>query len=141
MTSNLGSSEIMKKQGTIEREEVQKMLMNFFRPEFLNRVDDIVVFKPLQAEQIKDIVKLVLHELGERLNKQLEIKLTAEDAAVANLAEAGFDPAFGARPLKRLIVHTVENILGRKIVAGEIKNGDAVEVVLNADNKIDVVVK
>lgn len=121
MTSNLGSSEIMKKQGTIEREEVQKMLMNFFRPEFLNRVDDIVVFKPLQAEQIKDIVKLVLHELGERLNKQLEIKLTAEDAAVANLAEAGFDPAFGARPLKRLIVHTVENILGRKIVAGEIK--------------------
>ena len=141
MTSNLGSSEIMKKQGTIEREEVQKMLMNFFRPEFLNRVDDIVVFKPLQAEQIKDIVKLVLHELGERLNKQLEIKLTAEDAAVANLAEAGFDPAFGARPLKRLIVHTVENILGRKIVAGEIKNGDAVEVILNADNKIDVVVK
>lgn len=141
MTSNLGSSEIMKKQGTIEREEVQKMLMNFFRPEFLNRVDDIVVFKPLQAEQIKDIVKLVLHELGERLNKQLEIKLTAEDAAVANLAEAGFDPAFGTRPLKRLIVHTVENILGRKIVAGEIKNGDAVEVVLNADNKIDVVVK
>ena len=141
MTSNLGSSEIMKKQGTIEREEVQKMLMNFFRPEFLNRVDDIVVFKPLQAEQIKDIVKLVLHELRERLNKQLEIKLTAEDAAVANLAEAGFDPAFGARPLKRLIVHTVENILGRKIVAGEIKNGDAVEVVLNADNKIDVVVK
>ena len=79
--------------------------------------------------------------MGERLNKQLEIKLTAEDAAVANLAEAGFDPAFGARPLKRLIVHTVENILGRKIVAGEIKNGDAVEVVLNADNKIDVVVK
>ena len=141
MTSNLGSSEIMKKQGTIEREEVQKMLMNFFRPEFLNRVDDIVVFKPLQAEQIKDIVKLVLHELGERLNKQLEIKLTADDAAVANLAEAGFDPAFGARPLKRLIVHTVENILGRKIVAGEIKNGDAVEVILNADNKIDVVVK
>ena len=61
----------MKKQGTIEREEVQKMLMNFFRPEFLNRVDDIVVFKPLQAEQIKDIVKLVLHELGERLNKQI----------------------------------------------------------------------
>lgn len=140
MTSNLGSSEIMKKQGKIDREEVQQMLMNFFRPEFLNRVDDIVVFKPLQAEQIKDIVKLVLNELGERLTKQLEIKLTATDEAVAHLAQAGFDPAFGARPLKRLIVHTVENILGRKIVAGEIKNGDAVEVVLK-DNSIDVVKK
>lgn len=140
MTSNLGSSEIMKQQGKIEREEIQKMLMSFFRPEFLNRVDDIVVFKPLQAEQIKDIVRLVLAELAARLLKQLEIRLTASDAAVSYLAEAGFDPAFGARPLKRLIVHTVENVLGRKIVAGDIKNGDAVEVVLQ-DGAIDVQVK
>lgn len=140
MTSNLGSSEIMKHQGSMEREEIQKMLIGFFRPEFLNRVDDIVVFKPLQAEQIKDIVKLVLGELSERLSKQLEIKLTASDDAVAHLAEAGFDPAFGARPLKRLIVHTVENVLGRKIVSGEIKNGDAVEVILDDDN-IDIKVK
>lgn len=140
MTSNLGSSEIMKQQGKIEREEIQKMLMSFFRPEFLNRVDDIVVFKPLQAEQIKDIVRLVLDELAARLLKQLEIRLTASDAAVSYLAEAGFDPAFGARPLKRLIVHTVENVLGRKIVAGDIKNGDAVEVVLQ-DGAIDVKVK
>ena len=140
MTSNLGSSEIMKHQGSMDREAIQQMLMNFFRPEFLNRVDDIVVFKPLQAEQIKDIVKLVLNELGERLNKQLELTLTYEDAAVEHLAQAGFDPAFGARPLKRLIVHTVENILGRKIVAGEIKTGDKVEVVLN-NGAIDVEVK
>ena len=140
MTSNLGSSEIMKQQGAVDREQVQQMLMNFFRPEFLNRVDDIVVFKPLQAEQIKDIVKLVLAELGQRLAKQLELKLTATDEAVEHLAEAGFDPAFGARPLKRLIVHTVENILGRRIVAGEIKNGDEAQIVLNNGN-IDVVVK
>ena len=140
MTSNLGSSEIMKAQGSMDREKLQQMLMNFFRPEFLNRVDDIVVFKPLQAEQIKDIVKLVLKELGERLAKQLELKLSYTDEAVAYLAKAGFDPAFGARPLKRLIVHTVENILGKKIVAGEIKNGDKVEVVLD-DDAIDVVVK
>ncbi len=140
MTSNLGSSEIMKQQGNMEREKIQQMLMNFFRPEFLNRVDDIVVFKPLQAEQIKDIVKLVLKELGERLAKQLELTLTYTDDAVGYLAKAGFDPAFGARPLKRLIVHTVENILGKKIVAGEIKNGDKVEVVL-ANDAIDVVVK
>lgn len=140
MTSNLGSSEIMKAQGSMDREKLQQMLMNFFRPEFLNRVDDIVVFKPLQAEQIKEIVKLVLKELGERLNKQLELTLTYTDEAVAYLAKAGFDPAFGARPLKRLIVHTVENILGKKIVAGEIKNGEKVDVVL-ADDAIDVVVK
>lgn len=140
MTSNLGSSEIMKAQGSMDREKIQQMLMNFFRPEFLNRVDDIVVFKPLQAEQIKEIVKLVLRELGERLNKQLELTLTYTDEAVAFLAKAGFDPAFGARPLKRLIVHTVENILGKKIVAGEIKNGDKVEVVL-VNDAIDVVVK
>ena len=140
MTSNLGSSEIMKAQGSLGREQIQQMLMNFFRPEFLNRVDDIVVFKPLQAEQIKDIVKLVLHELGDRLNRQLELTLTATDEAVAYLAKAGFDPAFGARPLKRLIVHTVENILGKKIVSGAIKNGDKVAVVL-ANDAIDVVVK
>ena len=140
MTSNLGSSEIMKAQGSMDREKIQQMLMNFFRPEFLNRVDDIVVFKPLQAEQIKEIVKLVLRELGDRLNKQLELTLTYTDEAVAFLAKAGFDPAFGARPLKRLIVHTVENILGKKIVAGEIKNGDKVEVVL-VNDAIDVVVE
>ena len=140
MTSNLGSSEIMKNQGQMDREKIQQMLMNIFRPEFLNRVDDIVTFKPLQQEQIKDIVKLVLHELGERLNKQLELTLTATDEAVAFLAQAGFDPAFGARPLKRLIVHTVENILGRKIVAGEIKNGEKAEVVLR-NGAIDVVLK
>lgn len=140
MTSNLGSNEIMKAQGSMDREKIQQMLMNFFRPEFLNRVDDIVVFKPLQAEQIKEIVKLVLRELGDRLNKQLELTLTYTDEAVAFLAKAGFDPAFGARPLKRLIVHTVENILGKKIVAGEIKNGDRVEVVL-VNDAIDVVVK
>ena len=137
MTSNLGSAEIMQKKGEVTREEVQSMLMRFFRPEFLNRVDDIVVFKALQAEQIKDIVKLILKELSDRLQKQLEITLTASDDAVAYLAGAGFDPAFGARPLKRLIVHTVENILGKKIVAGEIGTGTKVKVVLK-DGNIEV---
>lgn len=137
MTSNLGSAEIMQKKGEVTREEVQSMLMRFFRPEFLNRVDDIVVFKALQEEQIKDIVKLILKELSNRLQKQLDMTLTASDEAVAYLASAGFDPAFGARPLKRLIVHTVENILGKKIVAGEIGSGTKVKVVLK-DGKIEV---
>lgn len=137
MTSNLGSAEIMQKKGEVTREEVQSMLMRFFRPEFLNRVDDIVVFKALQEEQIKNIVKLILKELSDRLQKQLDMTLTASDEAVAYLAGAGFDPAFGARPLKRLIVHTVENILGKKIVAGEIGSGTKVKVVLK-DGNIEV---
>ena len=137
MTSNLGSAEIMQKKGEVTREEVQSMLMRFFHPEFLNRVDDIVVFKALQEEQIKDIVKLILKELSDRLQKQLDMTLTASDEAVAYLAGAGFDPAFGARPLKRLIVHTVENILGKKIVAGEIGSGTKVKVVLK-DGNIEV---
>ena len=137
MTSNLGSAEIMQKKGEVTREEVQSMLMRFFRPEFLNRVDDIVVFKALQEEQIKDIVKLILKELSDRLQKQLDMTLTASDEAVAYLASAGFDSAFGARPLKRLIVHTVENILGKKIVAGEIGSGTKVKVVLK-DGNIEV---
>jgi len=140
MTSNLGSKEIMDRQGNISREEIQKMLMQFFRPEFLNRIDDIVVFHALQEAQIRSIVKLILSELGARVNKQLELNLKATEEAVDFLAHDGFDPAFGARPLKRLIVHTVENILSKKLVAGEIKNGDTVEVGLK-NGQIDVTVK
>ncbi|HIU64565.1 MAG TPA: ATP-dependent chaperone ClpB [Candidatus Avacidaminococcus intestinavium] len=132
MTSNLGSADILQKQGQISREEIQSLLMSFFRPEFLNRVDDIVVFHALAEAQIKDIVKLVLDELAVRLANQLELKLTYTDEAVEYLAKAGFDISFGARPLKRLIVHTVETILGKKIIAGEVTSGDAIKVVLEA---------
>ena len=140
MTSNLGSHEIMEKKGSISKEEVRSMLMKFFRPEFLNRVDDIVVFRPLQEEQLKDIVKLILKHLSDRLHSQQELTLTATDEAVAYLAKAGFDPAFGARPLKRLIVHTVETVVSNKIVRGEIQSGDHIEAVLK-DGSIDVVKK
>ena len=130
----------MENKGQIGREEVRNMLMKFFRPEFLNRVDDIVVFKPLEPEQIKSIVQLILKQLGDRLHSQMELTLTASDEAVDYLAKTGFDPAFGARPLKRLIVHTVETVVSNKIVAGDIKSGDAIEVVLK-NGQIDVVVK
>ena len=140
MTSNLGSHEIMENKGQISHEEVRSMLMKFFRPEFLNRVDDIVVFKPLQPEQIKSIVQLILHQLGQRLHDQMELELTATDEAVDYLAKTGFDPAFGARPLKRLIVHTVETVVSNKIVQGDIRSGDHIEIVLN-DGKIDVVTR
>ena len=153
MTSNVGARLITEKQSSLgfnsenenaeesEKKDIKELvtgeLRKVFRPEFLNRVDDIVVFKALQEEQIKDIVKLILKELSDRLQKQLDMTLTASDEAVAYLASAGFDPAFGARPLKRLIVHTVENILGKKIVAGEIGSGTKVKVVLK-DGNIEV---
>lgn len=137
MTSNLGSQEIMA-HGVMGREKIQQMLMQFFRPEFLNRVDDIITFNALGEAEIKSIVKLILKDLGVRVAKQTQIKLTADDAAVTYLAKTGFDPAFGARPLKRLIVHTVENILGKKIISGQIKAGDDVHVVLD-HGEIDVV--
>lgn len=140
MTSNLGSAEIMKNSGSMDREQIQKMLLNFFRPEFLNRVDDIVTFKALGTTEIQGIVRLILKELSDRLEKQLELRLNATDEAVEFLAKEGFDPAFGARPLKRLIVHSVENILAKKIIAGEIKAGDDALVVL-ADGKIDIKLK
>ena len=140
MTSNLGSQEIMRKGGTMDREEVQKMLTSFFRPEFLNRVDDIVTFKALGETEIQAIVRLILSDLGRRLQKQKDVTLECDDDAVAELAKEGFDPAFGARPLKRLIVHTVENILSRKIVAGELREDDTARVVLrNGAIDVDVV--
>ena len=76
MTSNIGSQRIMEAKETMDSEAVRQLLLTRFRPEFLNRVDDIVTFKALQPDQIKDIVKLILKELGDRVNKQLEIKLT-----------------------------------------------------------------
>ena len=137
MTSNIGSQRIMEAKETMDSEAVRQLLLTRFRPEFLNRVDDIVTFKALQPDQIKDIVKLILKELGDRVNKQLEIKLTCTDEAAALLAKEGFDPQFGARPLKRLIVHSVENVLSKKIVNGEIKAGDSVEIYVN-NGSIDV---
>ena len=137
MTSNIGSQQIMEAGDRMSKEEVRQMLLTRFRPEFLNRVDDIVTFKGLQSEQIKDIVKLILKELADRVEKQLEIKVTCTDEAAAYLAKEGFDPQFGARPLKRLIVHSVENVLSHKIVKGEIQSGDKVEICLH-NGQIDV---
>lgn len=137
MTSNIGSQQIMEAGDRMSKEEVRQMLLTRFRPEFLNRVDDIVTFKGLQSEQIKDIVKLILKELADRVEKQLEIKVSCTDEAAAYLAKEGFDPQFGARPLKRLIVHSVENVLSHKIVKGEIQSGDKVEICLH-NGQIDV---
>ncbi|MBO4400632.1 MAG: ATP-dependent chaperone ClpB [Selenomonadaceae bacterium] len=137
MTSNLGSQEILQraKIGFITSKDFQEaesvikdMLKGYFRPEFLNRVDDIVVFKSLAKEQVKAIAEILLKNLSARLEKQTNIVLTWTDKAVEALASQGFDPNFGARPLRRLLSHTVETELSKKIIAGDVKDGDTVEI-------------
>ena len=137
MTSNLGSQEILQRakigfitnKAFAEAESIIKdLLKNYFRPEFLNRIDDIVVFKSLAKEQVKAIAEILLKNLSERLEKQINVQLTWTDEAVTALSEQGFDANFGARPLKRLLTHTVETELSKKIISGEVKEGDTVEI-------------
>ena len=137
MTSNLGSQEILTRakigfitnKAFAEAESIIKdLLKNYFRPEFLNRIDDIVVFKSLAKDQVKAIAQILLKNLSERLEKQINVQLTWSDSAVEALASQGFDANFGARPLKRLLTHTVETELSKKIISGEVKDGDTVEI-------------
>lgn len=129
MTSNLGSHEILESKDYDEaNKKVRELLKQYFRPEFLNRVDDIVVFKALQKEQVKDIASILLERLGKRLEKQVKIHLTWTANALQALADQGFNPQFGARPLRRLITHTVETALSRDIIAGTVREGDTVSI-------------
>ncbi|MGH7143011.1 MAG: ATP-dependent chaperone ClpB [Planctomycetota bacterium] len=133
MTSNLGSHHLMEgltKDGTITegaREAAMRELRNHFRPEFLNRVDDIVMFKPLTFEEIKQIIGIQLGVLKARLAAQ-EIGLELDDLAKNHLAGDGYDPVYGARPLKRTIQRQLETAIGRKIIAGEVPPGALVHV-------------
>ena len=128
MTSNLGSHEILNKDFAEAEGAVKEILKEYFRPEFLNRVDDIVVFKALAKEQVKKIAALLLETLNQRLQHQVKISLEWSDEVLNLLSEQGFDPNFGARPLRRLLSHTVETALSKEIIKGEIKEGDVVSI-------------
>lgn len=138
MTSNLGSGEILKAQGKIDKETMLTELSRFFRPEFINRIDDTIIFEPLSEGQVKDIAALILKSLADRLESQLELKLSWDDEVLTVLSEKGFDPVYGARPLKRLVTRQVETALSRKIIAGEVKEKDLVELVVQSG---EVVIK
>jgi ATP-dependent Clp protease ATP-binding subunit ClpB len=136
MTSNIGSQEILnyqEKGGDYDamKERVLSLLKNHFRPEFLNRVDEIIVFHALQKEQIKQITALLLQQLAKRFNQNQGGHLNWDEKALDYLAEAGYEPAFGARPLKRVVQQEVETTLARKIIAGEIMPG--AEILITAD--------
>ncbi|MGB4373836.1 MAG: AAA family ATPase, partial [Halanaerobiales bacterium] len=109
------------------KERVMAELRRTFRPEFLNRLDEIIVFHALNKDHIKEIVNLMLKDLSKRLELN-EIKIEVTEKAKSKLVEDGFDSQYGARPLRRSIQRLVENPLSEKILAGIIKNGDTVEV-------------
>jgi ATP-dependent Clp protease ATP-binding subunit ClpB len=130
MTSNLGSHIIQENFSDLEgkdletvvegtKDQVMNLLKEHLRPEFLNRVDDVIMFHPLMKKEIKGIIKIQLHGLKNQLAEQ-GIDLQFTDYALDYLAQRGFDPQYGARPLKRLIQKDIINILSRKIIAGEI---------------------
>ena len=131
MTSNLGSQVIQEMAGEANyarmKSAVMEIVQSNFRPEFINRIDDIVVFHPLGEEQIRQIVEIQLGYLRKRLLER-DIELNLDDAARTMLGEAGYDPVYGARPLKRAIQQQVENPLAQAILRGEFGPGDRILV-------------
>ena len=139
MTSNLGSQMIQELAGEEQYDEMKSAVMDVvgthFRPEFINRVDDVVVFHPLSREHIRRIVDIQLGYLHDRLAER-DMRIHLSEAARDRLAEAGFDPVYGARPLKRAIQQQVENPLAQEILQGKFRPGDIIEVGV-ADNRLD----
>ena len=142
MTSNIGSSYLLQASENIN-DEARDLVMNEmkrrFKPEFLNRVDDIIMFKPLDREGIKQIIDIFMKSLKNRLQeKDIEVEIT--DSAKEIIVKEGYDPVYGARPLKRYISNTLETMIAKKLIAGEIYNGCTIVIDGENDN-IDIYVK
>ena len=139
MTSNLGSQLIQELAGEENYDAMKNAIMDVvgshFRPEFVNRIDDLVVFHPLSRDHIRKIVDIQLSYLHDRLADR-DIRIHLSDAARDKLADAGFDPVYGARPLKRAIQQQVENPLAQEILRGKFKPGDVIEVSVD-DDRLD----
>jgi ATP-dependent Clp protease ATP-binding subunit ClpB len=132
MTSNIGSYRILEYRGAFEGENYERMkqavleeLRQYFRPEFLNRVDEIIVFHALSEQHLKQIVEIQLENLRRRLDER-HISIEITDAAKTHLVRVGYDPTYGARPLNRALQKEIETVLGRLILKGEVKDGQTV---------------
>ena len=145
MTSNLGSYEINQKFAHITpenrerveeeaREEVWAILKKSIRPEFLNRIDEVVMFKPLTAQEIASIVRLQLQSIGALL-KSSDIELTYSDAAVARLTELGYSPEFGARALKRVLQREILNELSKALLGNSVDKDRPIHIDVDAETK------
>ena len=140
MTSNLGSEYILEgiEDGEITegaRAQVDRMLKGHFRPEFLNRIDEIVYYKPLSRDQIGRIVELMLKGLNRRLEER-QLSLTLTPAALESVIEQGFDPIYGARPLKRYLQSKVETLAARRIIAGDVLPGQTMTVDVDENGQL-----
>jgi len=139
MTSNVGSQFIAGASASGDvgegRKQAMEALRGQFKPEFLNRIDDIVVFSPLGLSDIEKIVDIQLKDVRERLDRD-RIKLELTPEAVQSLAMDGLDPVYGARPLKRLIQRQVVDNIANLIIAGDVHEGDTVKVDVGADDKL-----
>lgn len=144
MTSNIGSFDLIdniKEDGSIPdevKERVENQLKAHFRPEFLNRVDDIVIFSPLTKAQIEGIIELTANDLGRRLADR-NIKLKIDDAGKDFIADKAYDPAYGARPIKRYLQKNIETHIAAMIIQGQLGEGDTVRVTAG-DNQLDYIV-
>ena len=134
MTSNLGSAEIQEIAGSQNYAAIKTGAMeavrNHFSPEFVNRIDEIVVFRPLERDQIRQIANLQMQLLAQRLKEQ-SIEMEVDPQALDILGEAGFDPVYGARPLKRAIQQRIENPLAQKVLSGDVNPGEIVRVAVD----------
>ena len=127
MTSNIGSEYLLKGNTEENRKAVREELNQHFKPEFLNRIDDIIFFNSLDNSVVNKISKKFIDELAERLQKK-EIYLSISQKALEQISQEGFDATYGARPLKRYIQNNIENPLAMKIISNEIKEKDHVEI-------------
>ncbi|MCB0308923.1 MAG: AAA family ATPase, partial [Bdellovibrionales bacterium] len=137
MTSNLGSQDILQGQLAGKKKDdidagVMKLLKEAFKPEFLNRLDDIIIFNPLEESEIQKIVSVQLKRLDERLAK-LHLKLVLTKEAKVWLAKQGYDPVYGARPLKRTIQKSIEDPLSEKILDGDFNQNETIVVDVKND--------
>jgi len=137
MTSNLGSH--LYQDASLSREDlvrrIQEELKRHFRPELLNRIDETIVFNALTPEDIRRIVRLQLEDLQRKLAER-RITLTVDDRAIAKIAEEGFDAEYGARPLKRFIQRAIQDPLAIQMLAGDIRDGDAVDIVVDETGRL-----
>ena len=146
MTSNAGASSIIEPKrlgfGSTEDEKqdhermkssVMEEVRRIFKPEFLNRIDETIVFRTLNKEDMKQIVSILIKDLQKRCIEQLSIELTVRDSAKAFIVENSFDRKYGARPLKRKIQEEIEDLMSEEIINGKIKRGD--KVIISTKNK------
>merc|ERR1712125_107354 len=134
-TSNIGSQDILDcgDDKELMREKVEKAMREHFRPEFLNRIDENIIFNSLNQDNLRDIVKIEVRKLEDRLADR-EIKMIITDAALDHLAEAGFDPVYGARPLKRVIQRELETTIAQGVLKGDYKDGETIRVTVDKEN-------